>query len=259
MGNKYNCMHSALQIEQPTVNISSSKTNDAFIINHHRNNTVNDPSSSLDALSHKRVIFISLIGLYQSYKKCPAHILYSSLLIMPLKKDWVHSPSKYMDQLHAASSGLILQDSESQELLELIKWKDSQGLVIWAQDEYRTPHPSYSDLVHPFWRFVSDKLVSLYDPITSHCCKPLILDVDDVSYKSTKIKMRDILIELYFKPLSYECVKTVLNASNPDSFHVVTSYNEVRKPPIEFVQMQMMDCDPDAQSNDEWWVSPDYL
>eukprot|EP01083_Nonionella_stella_P312179 1115726_1 len=119
MGNKYNCMHSALQIEQPTVNISSSKTNDAFIINHHRNNTVNDPSSSLDALSHKRVIFISLIGLYQSYKKCPAHILYSSLLIMPLKKEWIQYPSQYMELLRSASSGLVRNDADGQDLFEL--------------------------------------------------------------------------------------------------------------------------------------------
>eukprot|EP01083_Nonionella_stella_P312180 1115727_1 len=211
--------------KQPTV--TSMEDNDAFIIKFNRNNTIND------ALCQKRVIFISFIGLCQSYRKCPPHILYSSLLIMPLKKEWIHHPSKYME----------LVDTYGQELFELIKWKDSQGLVIWARDEYRTTHQSY-DLVHPFWQFVSEILVSLYDPITSQCYKPLILDVDNVS--------SDILAELYFKSLSYECMKTILNASNPDSFLVVTSYNDVAMPPFEYVKTLVDDCD-------EWYIASDYL
>eukprot|EP01083_Nonionella_stella_P063881 166012_1 len=228
MGNKSNAIH------------SECKTNDSFIINFKKNCTVNDPSHFPETSCPKRVVFISLIGLFQSYKKCPAHLLYSSVLFMPLKKEWIHHPSKYME----------LVDTYGQELFELIKWKDSQGLVIWARDEYRTTHQSY-DLVHPFWQFVSEILVSLYDPITSRCYKPLILDVDNVSYKSDKIKMSDILTELYFKPLSYASMKTILNASNPDSFRVVTSYNDAVIPPIEFVKTLVDDCD-------EWYIASDY-
>eukprot|EP01083_Nonionella_stella_P153800 494586_1 len=228
--------------KQPTV--TSMEDNDAFIIKFNRNNTIND------ALCQKRVIFISFIGLCQSYRKCPPHILYSSLLIMPLKKEWIQYPSQYMELLRSASSGLVRNDADGQDLFELLKWKDSQGLVIWTQDEYQTSQQS-SILVHPFWQFVSDILVSLYDPITSQCYKPLILDVDNVSYKSDKIKMSDILTELYFKPLSYASMKTILNASNPDSFRVVTSYNDAVIPPIEFVKTLVDDCD-------EWYIASDY-
>eukprot|EP01084_Bolivina_argentea_P157399 274302_1 len=119
---------------------------------------------------------------------------------MPLKKGWIYSPSKYVQQLRSASSGLIHHDTESQQLFELIKWKHSQGLVIWANEDESCG--SDTELVHSFWREVSHKLVSLYDPITSQSYNPLILDSNDVSYKTNQTNtMRDIdvLTELYFK------------------------------------------------------------
>eukprot|EP01084_Bolivina_argentea_P162356 282571_1 len=127
---------------------SKSSTNenniDKFIIEFNKNNGNCAADTYSVALCCKRVVFISLIGLFQSYKTCPSHVLYSSLLILPLRKKWVNSkdwPREYISELKSVSSGLIRDDIRSHAFFELIKWKNSQGLVIWAnEDEHKTTH-----------------------------------------------------------------------------------------------------------------------
>eukprot|EP01083_Nonionella_stella_P153882 494986_1 len=218
-----------------------------FIIKFNKTNSIDNHL----ALCCKRVIFISLTGLYHTYMKCPSHVLYSALLILPLKKQWVYSPSNHMNELQSVSSGVLRQLDESvHDLLELIKWKDSQGLVFWAKDEHETSASCCDDLIHPFWQYVSHTLVSLYDPITSRRYQPLSFDARDNAQS-----MSDVLLELYFAPLKYESVKAILNASNPQSFRVLIAYDNHF--PSSFVQMEFSD-DSDQQSDDEWMVSSDY-
>eukprot|EP01084_Bolivina_argentea_P272572 464127_1 len=222
---------------------SRPKNDETFIIEFSKNHNVN--AQSPQAMCHKRVIFISLIGLYLSYQQCEPHVLYSALLILPLKKEWIHSPSQYAAQLLYASSGLIRCDTASQELFKLIKWKDSQGLVFWAKDHLNNEKES-ADLVHPFWHFVSNKLVSMYDPITSQHYKPLILDT--IALHKNK--------ELCVVALNYERVKAIFNTSNPESFRVITSYH----PFVSVYAQQQMDDDADSSvNNSEWWIISDYL
>ena len=53
----------------------------------------------------RRLVFISLNGLYESWTDCPFAQMYSALLILPLKKEWIYSPKKYKKELklHFAS------------------------------------------------------------------------------------------------------------------------------------------------------------
>eukprot|EP01083_Nonionella_stella_P006711 19443_1 len=230
---------------------SPSTQDDSFIIQFAKNN--NGRTQSTDVCP-KRVIFISLIGLYQSYQQCPPHVLRSALLILPLKKEWIHSPSQYVTELHSASGGLIRCDTSSQELFELIKWKDTQGLVFWGRDIYDDQDNESLGLVHPFWQFVSHQLTLLYDPITSRNYEPLRLDPTALDvYEDVEVNSNDILLELYFVGLNYKCVKAILNTSNPEAFRVITSYHHARH---EYVRINGMGgCD----DGSEWWVAQDYL
>eukprot|EP01083_Nonionella_stella_P002529 7267_1 len=231
---------------------TTKKKSDAFIIQFNKRNIPNrnqPPTSSTDLTSSKRTIFISLIGLARTYKNCPPHVLYSSLLILPLKRKWICS-SKYTDELEAASSGLLRnEDPSTKEFVELIKWKDSQGLVFWAKDDHETSS-TQETLVHPFWQHISKHLVSLYDPITCGTYKPLQFVEDEQN--------ADLLGELYFATLKFKSIKSILNHSNPKSFRVMTSYCESNITDNVFINMKMTDPD-DTQSSDEWWVSTDYL
>eukprot|EP01083_Nonionella_stella_P002531 7272_1 len=232
--------------------ITKQKT-DAFIMQFNKSwcgdqstgveiNVSNRTSIALEMSCSKRVIFISLTGLAMTYRKCPPHVLYSALLIMPLKRKWIYS-SKYVTQLNAASSGLLRKDASTKEFVQLLKWKDSQGLVLWGKDEYETSSKQESNLVHPFWQEVSNHLVSLYDPITNGSYKPIQFDDEQKS---------DIVTELYFATLKFKSIKSILNHSNPKSFRVMTSYCESDN---AFIRMETMD---DSESS-EWWISPDYF
>ena len=63
-------------------------------------------SVSEDTIDRRRVVFISLSGLYKSYKQCPSHVLYTSLMILPLKRSWIYNPSRYAKQLKAQFVGM---------------------------------------------------------------------------------------------------------------------------------------------------------
>eukprot|EP01083_Nonionella_stella_P002530 7270_1 len=225
---------------------TTKKKADDFIIQFNKRNIPNCNQPTDLTSSSKRTIFISLIGLALTWKNSPPHVLYSSLLILPLKRKWIYS-SKYMEELEAASSGLLRnEDPSTKEFVELIKWKDSQGLVFWAKDDRETSS-TQENLVHPFWQDVSNHLVSLYDPVTSETYKPLQFEDEQNA---------DIVGELYFASLKFKSIKSILNHSNPKSFRVITSYCESNLTDNAFINMKMMD---DTQNSDEWWVSTDYL
>ena len=57
---------------------------------------------NIDSLDKRRFVFISLIGLYQTYKTIPSFILYSSLFILPLKRDWIYKPQLYRAEIEAS-------------------------------------------------------------------------------------------------------------------------------------------------------------
>ena len=45
--------------------------------------------------SNKRAVFISINGLYQTWRNCPPISLYNAIFILPLKSEWIKSPNKY--------------------------------------------------------------------------------------------------------------------------------------------------------------------
>lgn len=86
---------------------STKKLNsgDNFIIKFHKTYGGNELNET--ALNDKRrIVFISLIGLFKSYKQCPTHILYTSLLLLPLKRKWIYNPNRYQKELQLQFNGM---------------------------------------------------------------------------------------------------------------------------------------------------------
>ena len=66
--------------------------NEEFIIKY--NESFKNEWDHLNDDNSKRLVFVSLNGLYHSYYKCPPHLLYSSIFILPLKREWIWNQNK---------------------------------------------------------------------------------------------------------------------------------------------------------------------
>jgi len=252
-------------------------THEAFFIAHHKaqqaaalaNGVAAGESSPISPITpsihstenqidlRKRVIFVSLMGLYQSWKNVPSTILYSSIFLLPLKKQWVYSSEKYNYQ-HDFQH--VLTDSN---FVKLLKWKDAQGLVFWMRDGVpsnelkkcitpTTPdfiadddddddncqwmdndNTNYDVDIAPFWRYLSMKLSSLYDPMTGNNYNPLQLDYKwwqtnllngSHDKESTfHASIDQIRKELYFLTMKFKSMSQLLCQSNK-TLNVVTIY-----------------------------------
>ncbi len=76
--------------------------NEDFIINHSQHNTKND-ITDIKTFDERRKVFISLLGLIQSWQNCPSNVLYSAILILPLKLKWIYSSDKHLTELRTLS------------------------------------------------------------------------------------------------------------------------------------------------------------
>ena len=59
----------------------------------------------INLLDQRRVIFISLIGLYTTWKNCPSIILYSAIFLLPLNQKWIYNPTKYKKDIQNSFFG----------------------------------------------------------------------------------------------------------------------------------------------------------
>ena len=78
-------------------NHSNNKSNHPFIKKLAQLNK--NQITNLSSFDQRRIVFISLNGLYQTWKNCPLYILYTAILIMPLKREWIYEPYKYKQEL----------------------------------------------------------------------------------------------------------------------------------------------------------------
>eukprot|EP01083_Nonionella_stella_P213399 769747_1 len=77
---------------------NNSKSNpEEFILKYNKSNE-NKLTDAL-LLDNRRVVFVSLIGLYNTWNKCPPVLLHSALCVLPLKRNWIYQPSKYMNEM----------------------------------------------------------------------------------------------------------------------------------------------------------------
>eukprot|EP01083_Nonionella_stella_P015573 43578_1 len=210
--------------------MKTDQSDDAFIINHHRNNKMQDSLLSIDSLDQRRLVFVNLCGLYQSWRRVPSILLYTSLLILPLKKEWIARPSKYIAELQENICDPCGVDmAQIGDFIRLLQWKSSQRLLLFVLnaiqiDEYTrklqrfVPNP----LVAPFWYRVNARLTSLYDHVECAHYKPLSFDEE---YWANRGQTKSILAELYFVTMQPSAMQEIIFQSNPDSLRPVIEYD----------------------------------
>mmetsp|Transcript_48908 Transcript_48908/g.81183 ORF Transcript_48908/g.81183 Transcript_48908/m.81183 type:complete len:272 (+) Transcript_48908:35-850(+) len=165
----------------------------------------------------RRVTFISVYGLFQTWRQCPPTSLYNAIFILPVKKKWIEAPFKYGHQY----SDLL----QNQEFNHLLRWKLSQRLLFCACDtEDVNLQVNDAYMVATLWHQVSARLQELYDPIRQRRYDPLFLDehhwlahtpLPHRSFSRYEVNAEDIINELYFAQLKYKCVQRILVESNP--------------------------------------------
>lgn len=144
--------------------------------------------------------------------------------------------------------------------MELLRYKDNQGLVFWASDKYINNNgPGYDHdwMVAPFWKNLNDKLTNLMDPIKKREYLPLkTTKFYKTQWKTAKfdITENDILLELYFVTMKFKCIKEIIYQSNPESLNPMTSYCP-ENINIKYTQNITIPKDIDTQ---DFWISPDY-
>jgi hypothetical protein len=189
----------------------------------------------------KRAIFISLSGLFETWDQTPPFLLYSAIFILPLKEKWIYHPRRYKQELKDSDIAdlSIFQNKNGKkqlsQFIQLLRWKNSQNLVFWMLDyDDLGDHMDDSNeavLAHHFWLNLSAKLTKFYDPVTNQSYAPLKLlgaDYKNLSKSELNgVRISAILMELLMFTKKYETMKVILNASNPGSFHVITSYNDM--------------------------------
>eukprot|EP01083_Nonionella_stella_P233157 821819_1 len=150
-------------------NNTFDQNTDDFIIEYNKTNAMNNNKIDIKSLDQRRVVFISLIGLYQSWRECPSFVLYSAILLLPLKKEWLYNPVKYINEIKSnfiSQCNSFSDVNETIEFIKLLKWKDRQGLVFWMLSDYNNYKNDANSLIHPFWHHFNNKLTNLYDPIS---------------------------------------------------------------------------------------------
>eukprot|EP01083_Nonionella_stella_P037001 100910_1 len=235
---------------------------DHFIVEFSHQYKLNHTSAPQDIclFDDRRLVFVSLVGLFQTYQNCPPHMLHSALFVLPIKRDWLYHISHCTNRdecllLSSMDSGRFTL-SETLQLLRLLRWKDSQHLLFCMLDDHNT---KTTDFVHSFWIYLSDMLCHLYDPIHKNGFKPLqfteqwwrhhLLLKRDVCDEQTAPDVNAIMTELYFLPMRFKTIREIIEQSNPKSLNVVTFYCEKKN---MFKAMQI--------GNDEgmWYISTDY-
>eukprot|EP01084_Bolivina_argentea_P006941 13109_1 len=128
---------------------------------------VQQPSNFVVSDVSNRVVFISLIGLYESWRDCPMDILNRSIFILPLKKEWIWNQPQSRLWDHHHDFQRFFQDHD---FIKLLRWKDENKLLFWMEDNYFIPGNDDHN-ISPFWIFLSHRLQRLH-------YNPLILDTE---------------------------------------------------------------------------------
>eukprot|EP01083_Nonionella_stella_P011803 33485_1 len=211
---------------------NSTKPNDEFVIHQLRD----DDAQTIESLDVRRLVFINLPGLYNSWHRVPCSLLYIALFLVPLKRKWLHQPSTLANELQQALGEHALDLSEFDSFVALLRWKHSQGLVIWILDELEIaeyPHDicknGSNPLVAPIWHKLSGRLMSLRDHIEERHYDPLNFDEEYWTntnrfcskYNTTT---KSILTELYFVTMNTSAMQEIIYQSNPKTLHPVIEY-----------------------------------
>eukprot|EP01084_Bolivina_argentea_P283798 486154_1 len=214
--------------------------NDSFILQYNRSNQ--NIITDIDTFDQRRLLFVSLFGLFRNWKKYPSIQLYSAIIMAPLKEKWIYNLSKYaneMEQTQYFNISNFTDDARAfNEFIELLKWKNDQGLIFWMLNDYsKYFNKCTNKVIDPFWIFFNFRLTKMYDPVTQKKYEPIKFDemwwtevYNDKNKSKFDVKSSDIVHELYFvtRSMKYKSIQEIIYQSNPKSLIPIASGEEMR-------------------------------
>jgi len=241
---------------------SSAKSAEQFIIAHRRAQQANcrvQPSSQ-DLC--RRVVFVSLMGLHQSWRDCPSMILYSSIFLLPLKREWIYLNLKDVNKIVSDEDhelhyfARLLADKD---FVQLLRWKDQQGLAFWMKDEVSDIDGDSVD-VAPFWKHLSTALEAMFDPVSGCNYAPLLTSASSFAESASPFgaTREEIAQELSDLTMRFKSISEVLFQSNP-TLDIVTSY--VGGCPLRLsptASKSRSSVVSDEEDDNTWWIAEDY-
>eukprot|EP01083_Nonionella_stella_P097139 273056_1 len=254
-----NDLEAAGPCEEPEPNLNLSNLSLKLANSRNKQTPTDDMDDCTDfiSLDERRLVFVSLIGLYQSWRNVPSDALYTSLLLLPLKRAWVFNPTKHIDELqsHFTFPMYSLSDAPIIAFIEFLKRKDAQGLALWMLDDiYELNRGS----IHPFWCFVSHFLSNLKDTVTGN--KYNRLTVDREFWHSTSqfvskygANACEIWDELSCLKMKFNAIQEILFQSN-HTLNPIKTY----KPTVSFFEIACFEDDESEHEKENWFVSEYY-
>eukprot|EP01083_Nonionella_stella_P259839 886682_1 len=232
----------------------SSLHRDDFIIEYSKTAEKTSHQMDIESIDTRRIVFVSVVGLYQTWKQCPSAVLYSALLVLPLKSEWIYRPSRYHDSL---SPFFKVETAETNQFLDMLKWKESQGLVCWTLDDYASTKDT--PRIHPSWHHLSDKLQSLYDPITAQKYHSIPLDTQywtSEDYISKfGVTASDVVSEMCCSAVKFSLIQEMIHQSNPKTLVSMVSYSTNNEHKWNEPNDDLFD---DDSENEGWLISDEY-
>eukprot|EP00485_Elphidium_margaritaceum_P019185 CAMPEP_0202731142 /NCGR_PEP_ID=MMETSP1385-20130828/186996_1 /ASSEMBLY_ACC=CAM_ASM_000861 /TAXON_ID=933848 /ORGANISM="Elphidium margaritaceum" /LENGTH=281 /DNA_ID=CAMNT_0049397425 /DNA_START=34 /DNA_END=879 /DNA_ORIENTATION=+ len=192
-------------------------------------------------LEERRLVFVSVIGLYNSWKQCATHLLFPAIVLLPMKRCWIYKPKKYTEEIVSTigARGNCILNNEIKDFVAFLKWKDTQKLAFFMLDDYPADDEIKSNsLIHPFWSHLSRVLQTLHDPVQNTLYRGLQLD--DVFWttrygQNTSTRSRygvtpaTVLSEVYCLSMRFKPMKEILRQSNPESLLPIETLSELER------------------------------
>mmetsp|Transcript_25325 Transcript_25325/g.40261 ORF Transcript_25325/g.40261 Transcript_25325/m.40261 type:complete len:290 (-) Transcript_25325:14-883(-) len=255
---------------------NAHESDETFFVNYCQRDGVEQNIQHVDIewLHERRVVFVSVMGLFRSWRATPTYILHSCLVFMPFDREWLQNPG------HSRYAHLLLPGSEPEidDFVQFIRYKDQQAFVFWAGDEYETKpmneHEEKTEnenaLIAPFWRHVSQRLTNLYDPIRRTNYSPLKFELQNECAFASQygVSRRSLMAEMYFVTLKHCSMQEIIYRSNPDSLNPMVAYcaqNVNRKQKWQkvatetrFQSASTSGSNSNSSLLSDFWISSDY-
>jgi len=180
-------------------------------------NTVNDEHHTLDDCS-RRLVFVSLVGLYRTYRQCPMLLLYPALFILPIKCEDIKPGAKLKSTIFAECS-IFADKQRLREFLQLLRWKQSQGLLFCLLSEYHEESAAPQAPIAPFFLHCSRRFkeLSLNGLECTFSKPPHFQSKYGVEYS-------EVLKELCVLTMRFATLQEIVFQSNPNTLNPITAY-----------------------------------
>eukprot|EP00484_Ammonia_sp_Unknown_P000087 CAMPEP_0197020988 /NCGR_PEP_ID=MMETSP1384-20130603/1867_1 /TAXON_ID=29189 /ORGANISM="Ammonia sp." /LENGTH=251 /DNA_ID=CAMNT_0042448723 /DNA_START=42 /DNA_END=797 /DNA_ORIENTATION=+ len=200
---------------------------------------------------NKRLVFCSLVGLFQTYKQTPMVLLYPAICILPLKSEWIDDPVKYTAELNntiIAQMPLFYHDPLEFALFwRLLQWKKQQNLLFCMLDCYEEDAEQTGQIA-PFWLQFSRKLVSMkLNGLQCLFKRPRKFE------SKYNCKYIEVFAELCCLRMQFKSIQEIIHQTNPDSLLPIVSYTPNREDIGQRATFSASIID-----GSEWYIADDY-